>query len=613
MQCHFGSPVHPVLSLNSGEKTLGQIIILIGTKDIAESIQKLNSSTRSYVYILNKDSRLILSSENAPAPTQDFIDELSRQGTAFQTDMYNQTLMITRVTSSGNGWKYVLATPKSVYFQDNAKFMANFILIFLAYLVIGLFIVNLLTKRSYKPIKEIKDLIDKHNGGEENIRNGDCFEDGNYKDKNEFYTIKNTIINQFHTDKKLNEIIKGQMPIVRQSYLISLVKGLETNYSEAESKLPLMGINFISKYFLIAAVEFDMDSPFFMEGEQFAENNFSIAKAIVQKVGDELMHQKEICYFLNLGRNESVLIYNPHEKWLQYEAVDQFKKRMEELIAFALDSLKLNINVGVSTVHENIKSLPKCFDEAMKALERSKIMGNISLYIYDNSDKNLDYYYSTEMEYQIVSLLKRGSFLESKELINNIFIINRDSYSAMNLQTWNALYNDIAMTLARVMNAILLSQKKAPVTAEMLLDKLGKESSPDQAITFFTGYIDKIAGISENHVVRKTELLVNNIVEFINANANEKWLDLNFLSEKFEITPQYISNIFKKYQKETIKDYISKLKLQRAKELLATTNMSIGDISTSLGYVNELGIFRLFRKHENTTPGEYRAIHKKLQ
>ena len=76
------------------------------------------------------------------------------------------------------------------------------------------------------------------------------------------------------------------------------------------------------------------------------------------------------------------------------------------------------------------------------------------------------------------------------------------------------------------------------------------------------------------------------------------------------MTPQYISNIFKRYKEENVKDYISKLRLERAKELLCTTELPVKEIAAQLGYAGEIGIIRLFKKYEGTTPGDYRNAHR---
>lgn len=103
--------------------------------------------------------------------------------------------------------------------------------------------------------------------------------------------------------------------------------------------------------------------------------------------------------------------------------------------------------------------------------------------------------------------------------------------------------------------------------------------------------------------------MADRIAAYIDEHANDDWLDLSTLSQEFGVTPQYISNIFKKQRDENVKDYISQRKLARAKELLATTDLPVREIALRLGYTSEASIIRMFRKYEGITPGEYRLLH----
>lgn len=107
----------------------------------------------------------------------------------------------------------------------------------------------------------------------------------------------------------------------------------------------------------------------------------------------------------------------------------------------------------------------------------------------------------------------------------------------------------------------------------------------------------------------RTKQLADRIAAYIDEHANDDWLDLSTLSQEFGVTPQYISNIFKKQRDENVKDYISQRKLARAKELLATTDLPVREIALRLGYTSEASIIRMFRKYEGITPGEYRLLH----
>jgi len=57
-------------------------------------------------------------------------------------------------------------------------------------------------------------------------------------------------------------------------------------------------------------------------------------------------------------------------------------------------------------------------------------------------------------------------------------------------------------------------------------------------------------------------------------------------------------------------EYANSLRINESKRLLRSTNMTIREISASLGYNNILSYVRFFKKYEGVTPGEYRTSSK---
>lgn len=135
-------------------------------------------------------------------------------------------------------------------------------------------------------------------------------------------------------------------------------------------------------------------------------------------------------------------------------------------------------------------------------------------------------------------------------------------------------------------------------------------SSIDYARRRLSEHIARLAAAHENRAQSKTEKLVERIAAYIDNCAESEFPDLTVLSEAFGVTPQYISNVFKKYRDENVKDYIARRKLAQAKALLTGTDLPVREVAARLGYAGEIGIIRLFRKYEGTTPGDYRAQHK---
>ncbi len=83
-------------------------------------------------------------------------------------------------------------------------------------------------------------------------------------------------------------------------------------------------------------------------------------------------------------------------------------------------------------------------------------------------------------------------------------------------------------------------------------------------------------------------------------------ISLESLAKSANVNPSYLSTAYKQRYKKTISKYIIEKRMKKSMELLRTTNLSIADISTSVGYANANYFSVLFKKHVGKTPREYR-------
>lgn len=83
---------------------------------------------------------------------------------------------------------------------------------------------------------------------------------------------------------------------------------------------------------------------------------------------------------------------------------------------------------------------------------------------------------------------------------------------------------------------------------------------------------------------------------------------LEALGSQFNINPQYLQKQFKRYMSMSPSEYLIFLRMTRAKELLRSSKLSIGDIALSVG-IDNLGYFtRRFKTQEGMTPQAYRRL-----
>lgn len=102
------------------------------------------------------------------------------------------------------------------------------------------------------------------------------------------------------------------------------------------------------------------------------------------------------------------------------------------------------------------------------------------------------------------------------------------------------------------------------------------------------------------------EQIVDMIEEYIDKNYDGE-ITLGIIAERFGFTSDYLSKVYKKYKKESPVKYLVRLRIEKAKELLAEyPNLEVRKIGEIVGYPDPYYFSRMFKQQTGTYPTEYR-------
>ena len=120
-------------------------------------------------------------------------------------------------------------------------------------------------------------------------------------------------------------------------------------------------------------------------------------------------------------------------------------------------------------------------------------------------------------------------------------------------------------------------------------------------LQFFTNISDILweKGIyAIDDVIEKTKI-------YIQKNYYKN-LTVELLSCFFYMSRSYLSHLFKETTGEKFVDYLNDIRIEKAKQLLRTTDKKMYQSAKSVGYDNVKYFFRVFKKREHMTPEQYR-------
>lgn len=193
-------------------------------------------------------------------------------------------------------------------------------------------------------------------------------------------------------------------------------------------------------------------------------------------------------------------------------------------------------------------------------------------------------------------------------------------YEQLPLLTYEEVHN-IANMLSSLCNYLVEEALDKNLILEMYKKSIGSNKEIDE--DFFQGYsvdnIEKLkkgisnamidAYVSHCECDKKISSTLKPAIDYIYKNKSEN-ITVENMAKVCHISQSYFSRLFSKEMGDSFSNYISKLKINWAKELLEESDMSVSQVSDELGF-NEPGYFiKIFKKHEGVTPSVYRKYYK---
>ncbi len=120
-------------------------------------------------------------------------------------------------------------------------------------------------------------------------------------------------------------------------------------------------------------------------------------------------------------------------------------------------------------------------------------------------------------------------------------------------------------------------------------------------------FLENLLKVEENDA---HELIVQ-VKRYINEHLTED-VSVAGISEYFYLSPNYFSRLFKRVANEGCNEYIVRKRIEKAKYILATTNMKIGKIAQDVGYRDTNYFSLAFKKQTGMSPLQYRERARKV-
>lgn len=566
----------------------GYLAILINEQVIRNLLKSLEWANQGEIYILDNQNNEIMTTAENDLKFSNLGFQLNDKNGILQRKIDNKDMIVSYVVSEKTGWKYISIVPKALLMEkvNTVKLWAISLLIFC---LIGGFIASYyLAKRHYIPIKDlVESIVKKKENKDLHI--------------NEYHMIKASLNDTWEAEKKLKDALAEQTPQIKANFFIRLINGFVDQSTITSESLKFMDISFSSSKFAVFVIDVEDCGRFAQED---TEKQWAIIRFMISNISEELVNEYHKGFIVELDQKRIGVILNIKDDQGSQYAIDKVAINLKEVIE---ERLNIIISIGIGNVYEGIENVVKTYREAIQALKYRMIKGNSRIiYFHETNEAEDDYYYPAEIEGQLINFIKIADFKNVEKVLDNVFKMNFESRN-ISLQIGKCLFFNIMNTQLKILNDIKIDYNNVFQQEQDPMKQL-LECQTVEEMHFKTKDIYKrLCNYMKDNRSNQSDRLVNNVIQYIEEHYADNTLSLTTIAAEMNITPQYLSAFFKKHKGENITEYIAKVRLTYAKSMLADETLTISQIAKQIGYSNDIGLIRLFKKYEGVTPGNYRS------
>lgn len=124
------------------------------------------------------------------------------------------------------------------------------------------------------------------------------------------------------------------------------------------------------------------------------------------------------------------------------------------------------------------------------------------------------------------------------------------------------------------------------------------------------GFLERVCAEVRRVQEEKTSHVAGDVVAYINAHCCDYDIGLKKLSETFGLSVNYLTILLNERLGQPFREYIIRLRMGKARELLEQTSKTVGEISELVGYANPSHFIKMFKEYTSMTPAQYRKATK---
>ncbi|MDG0811647.1 response regulator [Cohnella rhizosphaerae] len=381
----------------------------------------------------------------------------------------------------------------------------------------------------------------------------------------------------------------------KERLLAELADGAACDPAECDERAARAGLAPIrSAYVLLISVH--------SAGQGFEERQAAVRDAIGRTwTPDDGDHeafvdkQGDVCVLCDAGKHAAGA------------GLERVKRRAEALIGLLRDECGMKAAIGIGGRIGAWAELKASYAQAAEAAKQKMFLGSGRVIVHGADDKRVPAEHAEPIRIgtsQIQSMVYAFQSAELAAYLDTLFdrlSVRRDPDLA------HIITFELLMILTTLWPDVANDDRQVTELKRQYYDQLSRLETVEESRAWFKqsfeALVRHIAGLynsDRNSIVKATQYI---------RQYYDREISLQFISGLVHLSKNYFANLFKKEVGESFLEYLTRIRIDNAKELLRQ-EMRTGDVGSLVGIPDPKYFSKVFKKITGLSPSEYRALHR---
>ena len=385
--------------------------------------------------------------------------------------------------------------------------------------------------------------------------------------------------------------------VIRSKALDCLVK-CTREVQVSLDELERMGITFQAASYRVAVFDIDTYSEMY-QMDMDKQQESALMAFVLFNVGDEIVVQEKAGVVYQEGNNRVCIIFagNRTKEFSEniHRICHEIQKKVKEVIG-------LETSIGIGSWVRSPYELIYSYRLAAKAIDYRYLLGGNLLFDMEEKKTDNSIFLINDLE-TLTEAIKSGDRRLMEETLGQI---ETEIKSALVEKSYACIYlQQVIRAIGNTCQSLSEEPEKIIAQREALLKAVTEQRMFSQAAALVEKYaqevFDELQELNSSSGQRQGMLAM----DYIQKNYMDPGLSLNSICSYLNISTSYFSTIFKEMTGETFIEVLTRVRMEKAKELLENTTMKNYEIAEKVGFSDPHYFGISFKKITGKTPTEY--------